>query len=156
MQDDFNSARDYKNFKRLYLEADKLLDKAPGPRIRGELARKASKVNINNAASLNNWARIIKKRIVRMTALSDTNINFIPVGDWKQGTAAILEIDLRMSEILENPGQILVLVYDSSDVRVQLPKKLASLMRLKGNRKKFRNRDAAAELLSRAVNRALS
>lgn len=155
MQDDFNNVSDYRAFKQLYLEADKLLDKAPGPRIRGELARKASEVNINNAIMLNSWARNIRSKITRATALSDRDINFIPAGDWKQGTAAILEIDVSSSLSLEDPEPISVWVYDSSDVRIQLPEQLATMMRFKSSKKKIRNRDAAAEFLSRIVNRVL-
>ena len=70
MQDDFKAAKNYQLFESLYLEGDKLLDKAPGPRIRGELARKASAVNINNAEQLNLWAREIKKNLINSTGFN--------------------------------------------------------------------------------------
>lgn len=154
MQEDFN-VKSYKEFRTL-LEADELLDKAPGPRIRGELSRKASKVNIDNAVSLNNWARLIGKELTKSTALSNRAINFIPVDDWIQGTAAILEIDLSDSDLLDGPELISVLVYDSSDIRVQLPEQLSRLMRFKNSKKQLRSRNAATVFLSRVVNKALS
>lgn len=155
MHDDFN-VKGYREFKTLFLERDELLDKMPGPVIRGELARNASKVNISNAETLNWWTRKISDELVKSTSLSNKEIEFIPIEDWKQGTAAILNIDLSRSDLLEDPKPISVLVYDSSDVRIQLSEPLARLMRFKWNKKKFTNRDAATVLLSRIVNRALS
>lgn len=154
MQEDFN-VKSYKEFRTL-LEASEPLDKALGPRIRGELSREASRVNIDNAVSLNNWARLIGKEVTKSTALSKRAINFIPVEDWIQGTAAILEIDLSSSDLFDNPGLISVLVYDSSDIRVQLPEQLSKSMRYKNNKKQLRSRKAATAFLSRIVNRALS
>ena len=126
--DDFSSSN-YEDFRDSFLIERKsgALDK-PAPRATGEIEQLASKANINIANGLNRLLNNFKKKISYDHDF-DVNLDSVPMGDWREGGAAILNITPKNS-IYDGSVEISVNIYDNNNVSINVPRKVAELTRI--------------------------
>ena len=131
-------------FRDKYL-VERKLDTVRLPKVGGQLAAKATKLNISNAEQLNRWATRIHNRVssyINRQKLKnselDINIRDIEMDDWKTQGAAIIVIDVNRTLKIGRHNEVEISIFDNDQVLIRMSNEIAALVN-KGKNLRFLN-----------------